>query len=329
MSFRGDGDVMVDALIKASQEQKCVSQEPLPGHGRDLIPFDFQANGTGSTSTSYNNNNNNVNDDETPLLVGVDPRLRAHQVCMPQVPLGGHAAAIAKLSNEAPLDPLSSSTHNDNANNSSSFSRGQQQKNNNNKNKTSSSTNNLNGKSNNKTTTMNNNQEPKYAGASFTNSPDPDAVPLPSFLKTIPGAAAAMARRDYHSQSPQIPINTIMNNGSSPPNGLLQNLFAGGSSSSQGMSPPPPPPPHLVVQHQTAPMSSGKALLGNLFTKPPQQQQQQQMQTPSILTSLFAGGRNSPILYRPDSTPQNYIPEANKDFQLMLSKLSNASSNNR
>ena len=46
MSFRGDGDVMVDALIKASEEQKCASAEPLPGAGRDLVPFDFDAHNT-------------------------------------------------------------------------------------------------------------------------------------------------------------------------------------------------------------------------------------------------------------------------------------------
>ena len=43
MSFRGDGDVMVDALIKASEDQKCASAAPLPGAGRDLVPFDLEA----------------------------------------------------------------------------------------------------------------------------------------------------------------------------------------------------------------------------------------------------------------------------------------------
>ena len=152
---------MVDALIKASEEQKCVSAEPLPGAGRDLVPFDFEAH-----NHQVDGKNSN-----TPLLVGVDPRLRAHQVCAPQVPTGGHAAAAAKLSNSAPLEATAKG-------------------NNNNK-----------GKSNKNKNNNRNDNVPKYAGASFTNSPDPDAVPLPSFLKTIPGAQAAMARRNSSHNS--------------------------------------------------------------------------------------------------------------------------------
>ena len=157
---------MVDALIKASEDQKCASAAPLPGAGRDLVPFDFEAHNQNTTS-NYNSS--------TPLLVGVDPRLRAHQVCAPQVPTGGHAAAAAKLSNSAPLETTTNNGHHTKGNN-------------NNKGKSN--------KNNNNNSTRNDYNEPKYAGASFTNSPDPDVVPLPSFLKTIPGAQAAMARRN-------------------------------------------------------------------------------------------------------------------------------------
>ena len=153
---------MVDALIKASEEQKCASAEPLSGAGRDLVPFDFDAHNT--------NDDHNKNNSSTPLLVGVDPRLRAHQVCAPQVPTGGHAAAAAKLSNSAPLEKNGHHTKGNNSNP--------------NKGKNKNNSNNTNG------------HEPKYAGASFTNSPDPDVVPLPSFLKTMPGAQATMAKEN-------------------------------------------------------------------------------------------------------------------------------------
>ena len=157
---------MVDALIKASEEQKCASAEPLPGAGRDLVPFDFDAHNT--------NDDHNKNNSSTPLLVGVDPRLRAHQVCAPQVPTGGHAAAAAKLSNSAPLEKNGHHTKGNNSNP--------------NKGKNKNNSNNMNG------------HEPKYAGASFANSPDPDVVPLPSFLKTMPGAQATMAKRNFEKR---------------------------------------------------------------------------------------------------------------------------------
>ena len=181
---------MVDALIKASEDQKCASAAPLPGAGRDLVPFDFEAHNQ-NTMSNYNSS--------TPLLVGVDPRLRAHQVCAPQVPTGGHAAAAAKLSNSAPLETTTNNGHHtkgNNNNNNSNSNKGKSNKNNNNN------------------STRNDYNEPKYAGASFTNSPDPDVVPMPSFLKTIPGAQAAMARRNssqnsfcllYTSPSPRDP----------------------------------------------------------------------------------------------------------------------------
>ena len=172
---------MVDALIKASEDQKCASAAPLPGAGRDLVPFDFEAHNQNTTS-NYNSS--------TPLLVGVDPRLRAHQVCAPQVPTGGHAAAAAKLSNSAPLETTTNNGHHTKGNN-------------NNKGKSN--------KNNNNNSTRNDYNEPKYAGASFTNSPDPDVVPLPSFLKTIPGAQAAMARRNSSQNS------LSSSAGSSPP----------------------------------------------------------------------------------------------------------------
>ena len=174
---------MVDALIKASEDQKCASAAPLPGAGRDLVPFDFEAHNQNTTS-NYNSS--------TPLLVGVDPRLRAHQVCAPQVPTGGHAAAAAKLSNSAPLETTTNNGHHTKGNNNNS-NKGKSNKNNNNN------------------STRNDYNEPKYAGASFTNSPDPDVVPLPSFLKTIPGAQAAMARRNSSQNS------LSSSAGSSPP----------------------------------------------------------------------------------------------------------------
>lgn len=282
MSFRGDGDIMVDALIKASEEQKCVSAEPLPGAGRDLVPFDFEAH----------NHHVDGNNSNTPLLVGVDPRLRAHQVCAPQVPTGGHAAAAAKLSNSAPLEATAKG-------------------NNNNK-----------GKSNKNKNNNRNDDEPKYAGASFTNSPDPDVVPLPSFLKTIPGAQAAMARRNSSHNS------LSSSAGSSPPttttanaNNLMQNLLS--------RSPPPP----QQQQHQQPPMS-GQALLGSLLgggtPAPPQHHHQHKPPppTPSVLNDLFGGNRNGGVQLQPYRGPdgsQQYpnIPEpANHDFQMMMAKLS-------
>ncbi|CAL6362641.1 unnamed protein product [Bathycoccus prasinos] len=291
MSFRGDGDVMVDALIKASEDQKCASAAPLPGAGRDLVPFDFEAHNQ-NTMSNYNSS--------TPLLVGVDPRLRAHQVCAPQVPTGGHAAAAAKLSNSAPLETTTNNGHHTKGNN-------------NNKGKSN--------KNNNNNSTRNDYNEPKYAGASFTNSPDPDVVPLPSFLKTIPGAQAAMARRNSSQNS------LSSSAGSSPPtttasaNSLMQNLLS--------RSPPP-------QQHQRPPMS-GQALLGSLLgggmpTPPQHHQHHAPTPTKSVLNDLFGGDRNGGgnggiqlQPYRGPDGSQQYpnIPEpANHDFQMMMAKLS-------
>ena len=292
MSFRGDGDVMVDALIKASEDQKCASAAPLPGAGRDLVPFDFEAHNQ-NTMSNYNSS--------TPLLVGVDPRLRAHQVCAPQVPTGGHAAAAAKLSNSAPLETTTNNGHHTKGNNNNS-NKGKSNKNNNNN------------------STRNDYNEPKYAGASFTNSPDPDVVPLPSFLKTIPGAQAAMARRNSSQNS------LSSSAGSSPPtttasaNSLMQNLLS--------RSPPP-------QQHQRPPMS-GQALLGSLLgggmpTPPQHHQHHAPTPTKSVLNDLFGGDRNGgnggiqlqPYIGPDGSQQYPNIPEpANHDFQMMMAKLS-------
>lgn len=246
------------------------------------MPFDFEAH-----NHQVDGNNSN-----TPLLVGVDPRLRAHQVCAPQVPTGGHAAAAAKLSNSAPLETTAKG-------------------NNNNK-----------GKSNKNKNNNRNDDEPKYAGASFTNSPDPDVVPLPSFLKTIPGAQAAMARRNSSHNS------LSSSAGSSPPttttanaNNLMQNLLSRS-----------PPPPQQQQQHQQPPMS-GQALLGSLLgggtPAPPQHHQHKPPPpTPSVLNDLFGGNRNGGVQLQPYRGPdgsQQYpnIPEpANHDFQMMMAKLS-------
>ena len=37
--FRGDSDLMVDALISASQMKANSSGEVMPGYGRDLVPY--------------------------------------------------------------------------------------------------------------------------------------------------------------------------------------------------------------------------------------------------------------------------------------------------
>ena len=278
---------MVDALIKASEEQKCASAEPLPGAGRDLVPFDFDAHNT--------NDDHNKNNSSTPLLVGVDPRLRAHQVCAPQVPTGGHAAAAAKLSNSAPLEKNGHHTKGNNSNP--------------NKGKNKNNSNNMNG------------HEPKYAGASFANSPDPDVVPLPSFLKTMPGAQATLAKRKHPLQNSSSSLA-----GSSPPttsnaDNVMQNLLS--------RSPP--------SQQQRPPMT-GKALLGSMLggdipTPPQHNYQQQPPTTPSILNDLFGSnkkGTNGGAQLQPYKGPeglQQYpdIPEpVNHDFQMMMSKLSNS-----
>ena len=39
-SFRGEGDLMVDALVSASKEAfNQGGGQPMPGYGRDLVPF--------------------------------------------------------------------------------------------------------------------------------------------------------------------------------------------------------------------------------------------------------------------------------------------------
>ena len=39
-SFRGEGDLMVDALVAASKEAfNQGGGQPMPGYGRDLVPF--------------------------------------------------------------------------------------------------------------------------------------------------------------------------------------------------------------------------------------------------------------------------------------------------
>ena len=38
-SFRGEGDLMVDALVAASQARPSDNAPDMPGFGRDLVPF--------------------------------------------------------------------------------------------------------------------------------------------------------------------------------------------------------------------------------------------------------------------------------------------------
>lgn len=37
--FRGEGDLMVDALVAASQAKPSMANGPMPGFGRDLVPY--------------------------------------------------------------------------------------------------------------------------------------------------------------------------------------------------------------------------------------------------------------------------------------------------
>lgn len=61
--FRGEGDLMVDALVAASQARPVVNG-PMPGFGRDLVPYfdpgadswdENTVNNQGSEATSNNN----------------------------------------------------------------------------------------------------------------------------------------------------------------------------------------------------------------------------------------------------------------------------------
>jgi hypothetical protein len=316
--FRGEGDLMVDALIAASQE-KAYNTAPMPGYGRDLVPY-FDANGDENADAGVNNyyaDAGNINagrqqhtyERQTPNL--------QHQVSTPaqQAPPAPKPKQSKKTKPPKVVPAPKGSASAPNLLNQQKTTGHQTQQ-------------------------QNGNQKAprRWAGPAFSNSPAPDALPVPDFLMGGGGKTSSAAQR------------------SSPPANAGAELMAmlGQSAPAPAAPPPPPHPPHHAASAPDLMSMLSNARPSNAASHaPPPPPAKSNLLTPEALAAMVNGGgggasrsasasaqaaRNKQLLSMasagpsvtsrppppPPAAPAPYgarAPPASDDFQRLLQRL--------
>jgi hypothetical protein len=314
--FRGEGDLMVDALIAASQE-KAYNTAPMPGYGRDLVPY-FDANGDENADAGVNNyyaDAGNINagrqqhtyERQTPNL--------QHQVSTPaqQAPPAPKPKQSKKTKPPKVVPAPKGSASAPNLLNQQKTTGHQTQQ-------------------------QNGNQKAprRWAGPAFSNSPAPDALPVPDFLMGGGGKTSSAAQR------------------SSPPANAGAELMAMlGQSAPAPAAPPPPHPPHHAASAPDLMSMLSNARPSNAASHaPPPPPAKSNLLTPEALAAMVNGGggasrsasasaqaaRNKQLLSMasagpsvtsrppppPPAAPAPYgarAPPASDDFQRLLQRL--------